>query len=300
MTADVTAEIVDSESSPAIIQQSELIGRLVIDRNTAEDLGRVEQLWLDFKTHQVLGLSCRSGLLGRKRTAFNWAQLETIGDEGIIVSFTEGAEVDVPVSADSPIGHEVWTDGGNRAGSIVDYRINRETGDVVDYLFVSNGWRGITDGIYRLLPNQVISIGTKRMMVQRAAAEEPEQVTKGLAEKVNKVADFLKEDYARTRQDMQGALEGTQAIATQLQATGQKVVGQAKETLVEVSDKLPAGLLSKPGASGTEPVPPTAATGENATPAGDIPPATDESAQEGDRSEAPHAETATDPDPTRT
>jgi uncharacterized protein YrrD len=217
----------------AILQHSNLMNRLVLERNTAEDLGRVDQLWLDGKGHQILGLSCKSGFLGRKRRGFTWAQIEAIGDESVLVSLADDGNAKKPDEAEIPLNHEVWSDDGNRAGRVVDYRFNRETGDVVDYLFVSNGWGGVTNGIYRLAPTAVISIGSKRMIVRKAAIAEPEQVEAGLADRVSKVAEFLKDDYDRTRQDMQGALEGTQAIASQLQSVGQSVGQTVNQNVVK-------------------------------------------------------------------
>lgn len=227
-----------------ILQHSTLMNRLVLERNTADDLGRVDQLWLDCKAHQILGLSCKSGFLGRKRRGFTWAQIEAIGDESVLVSLADDGNATKPEEAEIPLNHEVWSDDGNRAGRVVDYRFNRETGDVVDYLFSSNGWAGATNGIYRLDPTAVISVGSKRMIVRKAAIAEPEQVEAGLADRVSKVAEFLKDDYDRTRQDMQGAIEGTQAIASQLQSVGQSVgqtvnqnvVKPAQDAIDELSD----------------------------------------------------------------
>ncbi len=54
------------------IKRSDLINRLVLGYSTTEELGRVKQLWLDVKTHQVRGLTCASGLLGHAKHSFAW------------------------------------------------------------------------------------------------------------------------------------------------------------------------------------------------------------------------------------
>ncbi|TVQ19998.1 MAG: photosystem reaction center subunit H [Leptolyngbya sp. DLM2.Bin15] len=247
-----------ADMEPSVIQHSDLLGRLVIDRNTTDDLGRVDQVWLAHKTHQIVGLSCKSGLLGRKHTEFSWGQIETIGDESVLVSYVAGTETQRPPDTELIIGHEVWTDGGNRAGTVVDYRFNVATGAVVDYLFVSNGWRGRMDGVYRLSPTAVISVGSKRMIVNKTAVEEPEQVSAGLADRVTKMTEFLKDDLSRTKDDMKAALEGTQAIASQVQSQGQKLADQAQEKVADLGDRLPGRHLSvadpqsSPEVSGTE------------------------------------------------
>lgn len=223
----------------SVIQHSDLLGRLVIDRNTTDDLGRVDQVWLAHKTHQIVGLSCKSGLLGRKHTEFTWGQIETIGDESVLVSYVEGTETQRPPDTELIIGHEVWTDGGNRAGTVVDYRFNAATGMVVDYLFVSNGWQGRLDGVYSLSPTAVMSVGSKRMIVNKTAVEDPKQVSDSLADRVTKVTEFLKDDLSRTKDDMKAALEGTQAIASQVQSQGQQLADQAQEKVADLGDRFP-------------------------------------------------------------
>lgn len=245
-----------ADIEPSVIQHSDLLGRLVIDRNTTDDLGRVDQVWLAHKTHQIVGLSCKSGLLGRKHTEFAWGQIETIGQESVLVSYVAGTETQRPPDTELIIGHEVWTDGGNRAGTVVDYQFDVATGAVVDYLFVSNGWQGRLDGVYRLSPTAVISVGSKRMIVNKMAVEEPEQVSAGLADRVTKMKEFLKDDLSRTKDDMKAALEGTQAIASQVQSQGQKLADQAQEKVADLGDRSSSAQATtpepSPEASGSE------------------------------------------------
>lgn len=247
-----------ADIEPSVIQHSDLLGRLVIDRNTTDDLGRVDQVWLAHKTHQIVGLSCKSGLLGRKHTEFAWGQIETIGQESVLVSYVAGTETQRPPDTELIIGHEVWTDGGNRAGTVVDYQFDVATGAVVDYLFVSNGWQGRLDGVYRLSPTAVISVGSKRMIVNKTAVEEPEQVSAGLADRVTKMKEFLKDDLSRTKDDMKAALEGTQAIASQVQSQGQKLADQAQEKVADLGDRFPG----KQPATDAEPTPEASSTEE--------------------------------------
>ena len=41
---------------PDVIRHSELLHRLVLDRKTTEELGRVERLWMHPPAHRVLGI----------------------------------------------------------------------------------------------------------------------------------------------------------------------------------------------------------------------------------------------------
>jgi uncharacterized protein YrrD len=279
----------------AILQHSNLMNQMVLERNTTEDLGRVDQLWLDSKTHQILGLSCKSGFLGRNRRGFTWGQIEAIGDESVLVSLTDDGDAAPPESIEVPINHEVWSDDGNRAGRIVDYRFDSETGDVVDYLFVSNGWSGITNGIYRLDPTAVISVGSKRMIVRRAAVAEPEQIEAGLADRVSKVAEFLKEDYDRTRQDMQGAFEGTQAIASQLQSVGQTVGQTVSQNVVKPAQDAIEELTDSSDSNASAALPSDASTPEK--PASDPTPAPEAASPTSTAADSPETASETEPSP---
>ena len=217
------------------VQQSEVLNRLVLDRRTAEEVGRVDQLWLDPQSHQVVGLTCKSGFLGSKKQLFTWAQIEAIGTDSILVNNSpEEVESEKPESAVSLMGHEVWTDAGNKAGKIVDYLFVPQTGAVVNYLFASNGWRGVLDGLYLLPSTAIASIGSKRVIVPDAIGQVPQQYTEGLNQKASKAADFFKEDLKKTQTDLEALKRSAQTINEQLREKTDKLTNIAKEKLAEI------------------------------------------------------------------
>ena len=174
-----------------IVKQSEVINRLVLDRRTTEEVGRVEQLWLNPQSHQVVGLTCKSGFLGSKKQSFTWAQIETIGADSILVNYDpEEVDLEKPESVLSLINHEVWTDAGNKVGKIVDYLFIPQTGVVVNYLFTSSGWRGVLDGIYLLPSTAIASSGRKRVIVPDAIIQEPQYYAEDLIKKLRKRQSF--------------------------------------------------------------------------------------------------------------
>ncbi|WP_416669091.1 PRC-barrel domain-containing protein [Egbenema bharatensis] len=211
-------------SANSITRQSDFIGRLVLDRQTAESLGRVAELWLDPKAHQIIGLSCKAGLLGTQRHSFTWSQIESIGEDSIMVSALEGVNAEKPESAISQIAQDIWTDSGSQMGGLIDYRFDPETGDVIDYIFVFNGWRGIADSGYCFPPVAVISMHPKRVIVAEAATQNPERFTGRLDQGIASIKDFLKSDYARTQEDIQ-------TIANRLQGITRKTTAQLKDAL---------------------------------------------------------------------
>ena len=225
-------------TQPESVRHSEVLNRLVLDRRTTEEVGRVEQLWLNPQSHQVVGLTCKSGFLGGNKRSFTWAEIETIGNDSILVNYDpEGVELEKPESVVSLINHEVWTDAGNKVGKVVDYLFVPQTGSVVSYLFVSNGWRGVLDGVYLLPFTAIAGVGSKRVIVPDAIAQVPQQYAEGLNQKANKAAEFLKEDLKKTQTDWEVIKRGAQNITEQVRDTSEKVTNVAKEKLSEVQAK---------------------------------------------------------------
>lgn len=225
-------------TQPEVVRQSEVLNRLVLDRSTAEEVGRVEQVWLNPQSHQVVSLTCKSGFLGNKKQSFMWAQVEAIGNDSILVNVNpEKVESEKPESAVSLMGHEVWTDAGNKVGKIVDYIFVPQTGTILSYLFVSSGWRGVLDGIYLLPSTAIASVGSKRAIVADAIVQDPQQYAEGWNQKVAQAAEFLREDYKKTQGDWDTIKRSAQTISEQVRETTEKVTSVAKEKLSEVKAK---------------------------------------------------------------
>jgi uncharacterized protein YrrD len=222
-------------TQPELVKQSDVLNRLVLDRRTAEEVGRVEQMWLNPQFHQVVGLTCKSGFLGSKKRSFSWGQIETIGTDSILVNNSpEEVNPEKSELAIALIGHEVWTDAGNKAGKIVDYLFVPQTGAIVNYLFVSSGWRGVLDGLYLLPSTAIASVGSKRAIVADAIVQVPQQYAEGLNQKAIQAAEFLKEDLKKTQTDWDAIRRGAQNITEQVKDTTEKVTNIAKEKLSEV------------------------------------------------------------------
>lgn len=239
-----------------VLKYSQLLNRRVIDRATADDVGFVEQLWLDPKSHKVIGFSCKAGLLGRSKRAFMWTQIERIGENILVNATPEMADTQKPDDLVTVLGHEVCTDAGKVAGKLTDYLLVSQTGVVLNYLFSSSGWRGALDGIYVMSPAAIQSFGTKRIIVSEIVALNPELYEEGLHHKIGKAADFAQKDYEktvdhwenlkqRTQVGTEGLKRGAQQLAEELQERAQEVkekvsevTEQAKERVTEARSKL--------------------------------------------------------------
>ena len=221
-----------------VVRQTEVLNRLVLDRRTTEEVGRVDQLWLNPQSHQVIGLTCKSGFLGNNKFSFNWTQIETIGADSILVNYDpEAIEPEKPESVVSLIGHEVWTDAGNKAGKIVDYLFVSRTGAVVEYLFMSSGWRGVLDGIYLLAATTITTAGSKRVIVPDEVIQVPQQYTEGLNQRLSQAAEFLKDDAKKTQLDWEAIKRRAQNITEQVKERTETLTSIAKEKLAEVKSQ---------------------------------------------------------------
>lgn len=226
-------------SPQAIARQGELLNRLVLDRDTAEELGRVEQIWMVPELHRVMGIICTTGFLKGKKQMFTLVQIEAFGADSIVVNSSHTSvnpEEIKPI--DSLIGREVWSDAGNKIGKLTDYLFDPATGEITQYLFVSRGWSSLTDGSYLLQPSMILGLGSKRVMISNNAAQEISVYTEGLKHKVAKVSNFLQSDYEQTKQDVKSWLGGIQAITSQAKEQLQTLGGQAKEQAQVVGEQL--------------------------------------------------------------
>ncbi len=223
-----------STSQLQIVRRSELLNRRTIDRSTAEEVGRIDRLWLDANSQRTIGFTCKSGLLGSKKTWFAWAQVDTVGENVFVSINPEQPPLHQPEQAVCPIGLEVLTDAGNKAGTVVDYLFDVQTGSVTDYLFSSSGWRGVLDGIYLLPVSAISTLGSKRAIVSEAAVSEPVQYAEGLHKKVGQVAEFLHEDFDRTLKNVAGVKRGARNLAEKLQDKALEVKDAAQEKVAEL------------------------------------------------------------------
>ena len=185
-----------------MIRQGELVGRGVMAYETAEEVGTVEHLLVDVKLAQVVGLVCKAaGLMGRKQS-LSWSQLVNVGRDSIVVhtnvpSIGAASESSL-AAAQNMTGLEVWTDGGDHIGHVVDIRLDQATGRVQQYLFalsqsagqvaesiaaapVAEDSTAIAEStealaeeetltVYAVEPGAIISAGRKRMMIAEEEA----------------------------------------------------------------------------------------------------------------------------------
>ncbi|MDY7024429.1 MAG: PRC-barrel domain-containing protein [Cyanobacteriota bacterium] len=226
-----------------MIKRSELINRLILERNTTEDLGRVEQIWINPQSHQVVALTCKSGLIRGQKRFFSWNDITQIGEDAVLVNRlpAESEEPHLPEQAIHVSGHEVWTDAGKKIGAVVDYIFELKTGFINTYLYTAKGLRGMLDGVYVLPATAISSVGNKRLIVLEAAIKNPQQYSEGLGDRIGQAAEFLQDDLEKTKEHLEELKRNAQKITKgkpeEMKEIKAEIISEEREP-----EKLPPGL----------------------------------------------------------
>lgn len=251
-------------SSPSTMLKSDLINRLAINLDTAEEFGPIAEVWVNGRTHQVKGLGCSAGgLLNRQSRRFLWTQVGSIGRDGLVVKAGARAEsIDEHLQDCLPLGAlELWSDHGDRIGQLIDYRFDATTGNILQYLFIPEVTSALAPGVYALDPIAVISTGRRRIMAEDTALRAAPLISEGLpqpaeAEASGSPFDRIPLDRISLdkmpdpRRGWDAAVKGTQTMRDQVneqvqegrQRLGAEAQDRRQKIQAEAQDKL-GGLL---------------------------------------------------------
>ncbi|MBI4783359.1 MAG: PRC-barrel domain-containing protein [Oscillatoriophycideae cyanobacterium NC_groundwater_1537_Pr4_S-0.65um_50_18] len=222
-----------------IVRQSDLLNQLVIDRQTLEELGRVETLWMYPPVHRVLGFICKSGFLGHKKAAFKLRQIAAVGASGVLTHApSEPTEAKKVQQLESLLQHEVWSNEGNQLGKITDYLFELDTGKITAYLFVSSGWAGVIGEVYELRPTDITSFGKKRVLVAESDTDRFAIYQEGISQKLTKAKDSLTQEASEELRSLtQRAETLTEQVTEQVKERFLSLTDQAKERAQMLSQK---------------------------------------------------------------
>ena len=233
----------------AIIRQGELVGRGIMAYETTEEVGMVEHLLVDMQQAKVVGLSYKTPSLIGRRQSLDWAQLVKIGKDRIVVQ-AEVAEAAASrlAAAQEVTDLEVWTDGGDLIGRVVDVCFDQSTGQVERYLFAlkveeeaieaadvatlygedqAEGQefaaveQAKATSVYAIEPRMIISAGRKRMMIAEEDAQRSQPYDQQLNLPPQKAAEPLKpswrpEQLPEIPTDFGELLQKGQSLASQV------------------------------------------------------------------------------------
>jgi uncharacterized protein YrrD len=221
------------------LRHSELLHRLVLDRTSTDEFGRVDVVWMDPEADRVMGFVSKSSRFTKKRFAFKLNQLMTIGVEGMVVN-------SAPVETDTEhvgvletlIGHELWSDAGDRLGHITDCLFLLETGEITHYLFRSQGWHGFIDSVYKLPARGIVQVGKQRVLVAEKAVPLIATYQEGLEQKVVQVAE-----------DLQSISETAQTATKRMGKQVRAIAEQATQKAKSIREEFPPQEAMKTGRS---------------------------------------------------
>jgi uncharacterized protein YrrD len=157
-----------ADPSTSGIRKRALLNRVVLNLETAEELGVVTEVLVDIRNHRVQALLCSNGMFGRGEQRFPLAQIASVGRDGVVVKLDQppiGESAQQQQPDIFPLGNlELWSDNGDRIGQLVDFRFDSKTGEIRQYLFVAGETSGMPPGLYGFAPEAVISTSRRRMM----------------------------------------------------------------------------------------------------------------------------------------
>ena len=253
--------------SETIIRQGELVGMGLMAYETTEEVGTVDYLLVNVAEAEVVGFACRagalSGVLGR-RQAVSWSQLVKIGRDRIVIHTavppSERTENQL-AAAQTATGLEVWTDGGDLIGQVVDFCLDVETGKVQQYLFALAAVEQSaaleteveeTVEVFAIAPSTIVSAGRKRMMIAEEDAKraQPYGQRIEIARADNPLewrAEGLPADFGEALKGAQSfAGRVTERVRERAKKFSDEQLGQGREgdgqpsTLPEITEQLQA------------------------------------------------------------
>ena len=223
---------------PASVAESALRDRLILDRATTEELGRIGGFWVDFQSRRVLGIVCQAGFLGRDKQVLPWSWVNAIGDDSVLVTIPEGAsDFKPPQGTYDPIGLELWSDGGNQAGLIVDFEITPASGAVTLYAYRSNGWQGQLDDIYGLPADSIVSCGPKRAIATAEFLQDGEPYRPGLGQVLAEFTASFKQGDRIARADWEKVRSSAAELARDWQQQAQPITDQVTDQAKDMAKR---------------------------------------------------------------
>lgn len=173
-------------ASEEIRQRSDLLGTLVVTRDTGKKLGVISQLWVDIDRQEVVALSLRPNLLYGTPQPMMLTSIRQIGD--VILVDDEDVIEDIDVETySSLINCEVITETGDLLGKVRGYKFDIDSGRVTSLIIASLGVPLIPDQIvstYELGVEEIVSSGPDRLIVFEGSEERLVQLSVGVLERL--------------------------------------------------------------------------------------------------------------------
>jgi len=173
-------------SSEEIRLRSDLLGTLVVTRDTGKKLGVISQLWVDVDQRKVVALSLRPNLLYGTPQPMLLSSIRQIGDV-ILVDDEDVIEDMDPEVYNSLVNCEVVTETGELLGKVRGFKFDVDTGELTSLIIASLGLPLIPDQMvstYELGIEEIVSSGPDRLIVFEGSEQRLMQLTVGVLERL--------------------------------------------------------------------------------------------------------------------
>lgn len=173
-------------ASEEIRLRSDLIGTLVVTRNTGKKMGVISQLWVDIDQQKVIALSLRPNLLYGTPQPMLLDSICQIGDVILVEDEDVIEDIDVE-SYSSLINCEVITETGELLGKVRGYKFDVDDGSVVSLIIASVGLPMVPDQVvstYELPIDEIVSSGPDRLIVFEGSEDRMIQLSVGVLERL--------------------------------------------------------------------------------------------------------------------
>ena len=171
--------------------RSELMGTLVITRDTGRRLGVVGEVVVDIDRREVVSLGLRDNPLTRFLPGLpRWMPLESIrqvGDVILVDSADSLSENFDPDRYSRVINCQVITESGEQLGRVLGFSFDIETGELTTLVIGAVGVPLLGEGVlstWELTVEEIVSSGPERIIVYEGAEEKLKQLGTGLLEKL--------------------------------------------------------------------------------------------------------------------
>ncbi|MEA5474783.1 PRC-barrel domain-containing protein [Synechococcus sp. CCY9201] len=212
MTSSIPPAADPNASAPSdrLWLRSELMGTLVITRDTGRRLGVVGEVVVDIDRREVVALGLRDNPLTRFLPGLpRWMPLDRIrqvGDVILVDSADSLAEGFNPDRYSKVINCQVITEAGETLGRVLGFSFDIETGELTTLVLGAVGVPLLGEGVlstWELPVEEVVSSGPDRIIVYEGADEKLKQLGSGLLEKLGIGGpSWEQEERERYRQSM--------------------------------------------------------------------------------------------------
>ncbi len=166
-------------------RRSQVLGTQVISQANAARLGVVSEVWVDLEARQVLVLGVLEKAFAGSPRLLELRQVTALGQDAILVPSDEVFDNLDLEGLSRVVGSEVVTEEGIRLGKVKDFQFNSVSGLITGLILSNLGLTflpGFILSTYLLPAEEIVSVGSDRLIVAEGAETRLTQLAKGILE----------------------------------------------------------------------------------------------------------------------